>query len=113
MEKLNHKIMFEAFKNCDNAYDGKFYVCVKTTGIYCLPSCKARLPHEKNIRFVSTREEAIKSGFRGCLRCKSELYPDVNPKWLKEIKDHLDKSIDKKFDEKELVYTSHNTTYYT
>ena len=103
MAKLNYDIMFQAFKNCDSSFDGTFYVTVKTTGIYCLPSCKARLPHEKNIGFVSTREEAIESGFRGCLRCKSELYPDVNPKWLKEIKNYLDNAIDKKVDEKELV----------
>ena len=103
MTKLNYDIMFNAFKNCDASFDGKFYVTVKSTGIYCLPSCKARLPHEKNIKFVATRDEAIKSGYRGCLRCKSELYPDVNPEWLKVIKDHLDNAIDKKVDEKELV----------
>jgi AraC family transcriptional regulator of adaptative response/methylated-DNA-[protein]-cysteine methyltransferase len=104
MEKLSYKIMFEAFKNCDSIYDGKFYVAVKSTGIYCLPSCKARLPHEKNIVFKKTREEAIQAGFRGCLRCKSEFFPDVNPKWLKEIKQYLDDALDKKTDEKELVH---------
>jgi methylphosphotriester-DNA--protein-cysteine methyltransferase len=103
MEKLNQKLMFEAFKNCDNSYDGKFYVCVKTTGIYCLPSCKARLPYKKNIHFVETRNEAIQEGFRGCLRCKSEFFPDVKPKWLNIVKDYLDTAIENKIDENDLV----------
>ena len=59
MKKLNEQIMLNAFINCDSSFDGKFYVCVKTTGIYCLPSCKARLPHKKNIVFVKSKEEAI------------------------------------------------------
>lgn len=103
MQKLSYQTMLHAFKECDPHFNGKFYVGVKSTGIYCLPSCKARLPLEKNIVFLKTREEAVTSGFRGCLRCKSEFYPDVNPKWLDKIKDCLDQSVDKKIDEKELV----------
>jgi len=103
MEKLNQKIMLQAFKECNTSYDGRFYVCVKTTGIYCLPSCKARLPHDKNIFFVQTQEEAIKGGFRGCLRCKSEFYPETNPKWLTQVKKLLDKYTSNKLDENDLV----------
>lgn len=103
MANFSYKTMLQAFKNSDQSFDGKFYVAVKSTGIYCLPSCKARLPMEKNIIFMTTRDEAIQSGFRGCLRCKSEFYPNVNPKWLKEIKKHLDNSINKKVTETELV----------
>jgi len=103
MNNLDYQAMLQAFKNSDSSFDGKFYVCVKSTGIYCLPSCRARLPQEKNINFVSTRDEAIQDGFRGCLRCKSELYPDVNPKWINKIKEYLDETIDNKIDENELV----------
>jgi AraC family transcriptional regulator of adaptative response/methylated-DNA-[protein]-cysteine methyltransferase len=103
MEKFDYKTMLKAFKDCDSSYNGKFYVCVKSTGIYCLPSCKARLPHEKNILFVETRQEAVQKGFRGCLRCKSEFYPDINPNWLEKIKDYLDNTIKNKVDENDLV----------
>lgn len=103
MQELSYQTMLQAFKKCDSKYNGKFYVGVKSTRIYCLPSCKARLPLEKNILFLKTREEAIQAGLRGCLRCKSEFYPDVNPKWLVEIKEFLDQSVDKKINEKELV----------
>jgi methylphosphotriester-DNA--protein-cysteine methyltransferase len=53
----------------DPAVDGAFYVAVKTTGIYCRPSCSGR-PLRKNVRFVTTPTEAEAAGFRACKRCK-------------------------------------------
>lgn len=77
--------MIKAFQNNDSSYDGKFYVGVHSTGIYCLPSCKAKLPKLENISFYVSREEAIAAGLRGCKRCKSERYPDVLPRWLHDV----------------------------
>lgn len=48
----------------------KFYYSVKTTGVYCRPSCSARLPRPENVQFYSTCEDAEKAGFRPCKRCK-------------------------------------------
>jgi AraC family transcriptional regulator of adaptative response/methylated-DNA-[protein]-cysteine methyltransferase len=56
----------------DRAADGQFYYSVKTTGIYCRPSCAARPARPENVRFHATREEAEKAGFRPCKRCKPE-----------------------------------------
>jgi len=53
----------------DPAADGKFYYTVKTTGVYCRPSCAARLARPENVGFHPTREEAEKAGFRPCKRC--------------------------------------------
>ncbi|MGH9390119.1 MAG: bifunctional DNA-binding transcriptional regulator/O6-methylguanine-DNA methyltransferase Ada, partial [Vicinamibacteria bacterium] len=50
--------------------DGTFYYSVKTTGVYCRPSCGARLPNPKNVRFYLTRDDAEGAGFRPCKRCK-------------------------------------------
>lgn len=77
--------MVKAMSANDSSYDGKFYVGVHSTGIYCLPSCKAKLPKLKNVRFYSTREEAIAAGLRGCLRCKSKEFPDILPDWLHAV----------------------------
>lgn len=77
--------MVQAMTGNDSAYDGKFYVGVHSTGIYCLPSCKAKKPKLENVVFYSTREEAIAAGLRGCKRCKSEKYPDVLPEWLHAV----------------------------
>lgn len=54
----------------DAAADGQFFYSVKTTGVYCVPSCAARLPKPENVRFHQTREEAEQAGFRPCKRCK-------------------------------------------
>ncbi len=52
--------------------DGSFYYSVRTTGVYCRPSCAARLARLENVHFYATREEAEKAGFRPCKRCKPD-----------------------------------------
>ncbi len=56
----------------DSNADGTFYYSVKTTGVYCRPSCAARLPRRENVRFFSSRAEAEGAGFRPCKRCKPD-----------------------------------------
>ena len=56
----------------DSAADGTFYYSVATTGVYCRPSCAARLARPENVRFHSTREDAERAGFRPCKRCKPD-----------------------------------------
>ena len=53
--------------------DGTFFYSVRTTGVYCRPSCAARLPRPENVRFHPTREDAERAGFRPCKRCKPDL----------------------------------------
>jgi len=55
-------------RNCEA--DGSFYYSVKTTGVYCRPSCAARLPRPENVRFYATCEDAERAGFRPCKRCR-------------------------------------------
>jgi len=56
----------------DRKADGTFYYSVETTGVYCRPSCSARLARPENVRFHSTIQEAEKAGFRPCQRCKPD-----------------------------------------
>ncbi len=56
----------------DRAFDGNFYYSVETTGVYCRPSCAARLAKPENVRFHLTREDAERAGFRPCKRCKPD-----------------------------------------
>ncbi|BDU15089.1 methylated-DNA--[protein]-cysteine S-methyltransferase [Lysobacter auxotrophicus] len=53
----------------DRAFDGRFVYSVKTTGVYCRPSCAARRPLSSNVRFHATCDDAERAGFRACLRC--------------------------------------------
>jgi AraC family transcriptional regulator of adaptative response/methylated-DNA-[protein]-cysteine methyltransferase len=59
----------------DPEADGTFYYAVKTTGVYCRPSCPARLPRPENVRFYSTSGDAERAGFRPCQRCKPNQPP--------------------------------------
>jgi AraC family transcriptional regulator, regulatory protein of adaptative response / methylated-DNA-[protein]-cysteine methyltransferase len=52
--------------------DGSFFYSVRTTGVYCRPSCGSRLPRPENVRFHATREEAEQAGFRPCKRCRPD-----------------------------------------
>jgi len=54
----------------DRGSDGVFWYSVRTTGVYCRPSCPARLARRENVAFHSTREDAEKAGFRPCKRCR-------------------------------------------
>ena len=58
----------------DGRYDGKFYIGVVTTGIYCLPSCPARRPNPQNVRVFATEAEARAAGLRPCKRCSPEKF---------------------------------------
>ena len=54
----------------DKKSDGDFYYSVKTTGVYCRPSCGARLARPENVQFHKTTDDAEKAGFRPCKRCR-------------------------------------------
>lgn len=62
----------------DARYDGRFFTCVKTTGIYCRPICPARPPKLENCIFMPTAAAAQAAGFRPCLRCRPESSPDLD-----------------------------------
>jgi AraC family transcriptional regulator of adaptative response / methylphosphotriester-DNA alkyltransferase methyltransferase len=64
--------MWQAIVQCDAAYDGVFYYGVKTTRIFCRPSCKSKTPRREHVRVFCTVEEARKAGFRPCKRCRPE-----------------------------------------
>jgi AraC family transcriptional regulator of adaptative response/methylated-DNA-[protein]-cysteine methyltransferase len=59
----------------DAAADGEFFYAVKTTGVYCRPSCASRLARPENVQFYATRGQAERAGFRPCKRCKPDQLP--------------------------------------
>ncbi len=67
---LDAQTCWTAVANRDGSQDGKFYFGVITTGVYCRPSCPARRPLRKNVRFYATPEAAERDGLRPCLRCR-------------------------------------------
>lgn len=74
--------MWRAVYESDASYDGIFFYAVRSTGIYCRPSCKSKIPRRENICYFNTAEQAKEAGFRPCKRCRSDLF-DYKP--MKEI----------------------------
>jgi AraC family transcriptional regulator of adaptative response/methylated-DNA-[protein]-cysteine methyltransferase len=72
--------MRRAYLASDPAYRGLFVLGVKTTGIFCHPTCRARKPRPENVVFFRTTAEALAAGFRACKRCRP-LDTDDAPKW--------------------------------
>jgi AraC family transcriptional regulator of adaptative response/methylated-DNA-[protein]-cysteine methyltransferase len=72
VSRLDADTAWAAFMRRDRAWDGSVIVSVKTTGIYCKPSCPARRPKREHVELFTTTEEARAAGYRPCLRCKPD-----------------------------------------
>lgn len=59
----------------DARFDGRFYVAVQTTGIFCRPICPANLPKEENVEYYTDKVQALQAGYRPCLRCRPDSAP--------------------------------------
>lgn len=70
---LSFEEMWEKIIACDRKYDGLFFTAVKTTKIYCRPSCRSRKPKKINVAFFYDINEVEKAGFRACKRCQPEI----------------------------------------
>jgi AraC family transcriptional regulator of adaptative response / DNA-3-methyladenine glycosylase II len=75
--RLDQEACYRAVLTRDARFDGRFFGCVKTTGIYCRPVCPARTPKRENMVFVVSAAAAEEAGFRACLRCRPETAPDM------------------------------------
>lgn len=74
---LEPHICYQALKSRDRRFDGRFYVAVSSTKIYCRPVCPAQLPKSENCSFYQTAAAAEQAGYRPCLRCRPELAPGL------------------------------------
>lgn len=83
--------MYEAVIANDGNYDGLFFYAVKSTGIFCRPSCPSKKPLRENVCFFKNADDAKAAGFRPCKRCRSDL---LSYRPMEEIaglvKKHLD-----------------------
>ena len=78
--ELDRKVCDRARRSRDARFDGRFFIAVTSTGIYCRPICPARAPKDENIRYYATAVAAQAAGFRPCLRCRPEASPGT-PAW--------------------------------
>lgn len=81
---------YDAVARKDISYEGLFYTCVKTTGIFCRPGCTARLPKPQNVEFHNTPQEAIRHGFRPCKVCRPMEEAGKTPDYIASILKELE-----------------------
>ncbi len=80
MVDFNSDSVWRAIEACDPRFDGWIFCGVKTTGIYCRPSCPARTPKRENVCFFASAAAAQSAGFRACKRCRPDATPG-SPEW--------------------------------
>lgn len=87
----SHTEMERAYKRSDASYDGIFFLGVRTTGIFCRPSCTARKPLSSNVEFFASTKEAIFAGYRPCKRCRPMEAIGTPPEWVGTLLSTIEK----------------------
>src|SRR5215510_14843383 len=93
--------MERAYLRSDASYDGVFYLGVRTTGIFCRPSCSARKPKPENVEFFAVPKDALFAGYRPCLRCRP-LDGDAAPPWVTRLLERVERRPDTRIREQDL-----------
>ncbi|MBM7662293.1 AraC family transcriptional regulator of adaptative response / methylphosphotriester-DNA alkyltransferase methyltransferase [Bacillus mesophilus] len=86
---LTFEEMWNKILACDEKYDGLFFTAVKTTKIYCRPSCKSRKPKKVNVEFYFDMNEVENAGFRACKRCQPKVEYSPNIELVRKVTTYL------------------------
>ena len=92
--------MERAFLASDASYNGLFFTAVRTTGIFCLPSCPAKKPHLANVEFFGTVKDALFAGYRPCKRCRPT--DGSAPDWVRGLVERIEANPAERIQESEL-----------
>ena len=94
--------MYQALLDKDSQYEGVFFAGVKTTGIFCRPTCHARKPKKENVEFFSDAKAALANGYRACKVCSPMKVAGEEPEWIKSLFKEINKEPSKKWRDYEL-----------
>ncbi|ROI13810.1 bifunctional transcriptional activator/DNA repair enzyme AdaA [Epilithonimonas hominis] len=100
---LSFDQMYQASYEKNSDFEGVFWMGVKTTGIFCRPTCTARKPKPENVEFFDNTKDAIKKGYRPCKVCKPLENPDETPPEIQKLMDELSVNPETKFKDIDLV----------
>ncbi|MFQ5511081.1 MAG: bifunctional transcriptional activator/DNA repair enzyme AdaA [Candidatus Krumholzibacteriia bacterium] len=94
--------MYGAIVARNRAYDGVFFTAVRTTGIFCRPTCPAKKPRPENVEFYASVREALAAGYRPCKRCRP-MRPDGSvPEWLEGLLEKVDRDPSRRWKDADL-----------
>jgi AraC family transcriptional regulator of adaptative response/methylated-DNA-[protein]-cysteine methyltransferase len=84
--------LYLALQQRDSTFEGIFVVGVKTTGVFCRPTCRARMPKRENVEFFGSAREALAHGYRPCKICTPLEYKGAPPAWLRPLLEEINES---------------------
>jgi AraC family transcriptional regulator of adaptative response/methylated-DNA-[protein]-cysteine methyltransferase len=98
-----NETMYRALVNRDASFEGIFFVGVRTTGIFCRPTCSAKKPARENVDFFATPSEALHGGYRPCLRCQPMDPNKQPPKLIERLRAEVERAPGGRLTDKELA----------
>jgi AraC family transcriptional regulator of adaptative response/methylated-DNA-[protein]-cysteine methyltransferase len=98
-----NEMMYRALVTRDSTFEGIFFVGVRTTGIFCRPTCSAKKPARENVDFFATSTEALESGYRPCLRCHPTDPNQRPPKLIERLRTEVERAPGGRLTDKELA----------
>ncbi|WP_205514613.1 bifunctional transcriptional activator/DNA repair enzyme AdaA [Longitalea arenae] len=101
--QLTGDIMYQALLEKDTKFEGVFFTAVKTTGIFCRPSCTARKPKRENVEFFFSSKEALQKGYRPCKTCRPLERLNQTPELIKQLLEDLNNDPSLKIKDYDLV----------
>lgn len=101
--KLTDDVMYTALVEKDPTFEGLFFAGIKTTGIFCRPTCTARKPKAENVEYFSSAHEAILKGYRPCKICKPQRLPNQTPDYIEALLTEMETFPDRKIKDWDLV----------
>ena len=101
--ELTEEIMYKALIDKDSSYEGSFIAGVKTTGIFCRPTCTAKKPKMENVQFFGTTLEAIQHGYRPCKVCSPLEKAGETPEYIRKIIEEISNGERKGFTDIDLI----------
>ncbi|AFJ64314.1 Methylphosphotriester-DNA alkyltransferase [Bacillus velezensis YAU B9601-Y2] len=96
----------------DASYDGVFYYAVKTTGIFCRPSCKSRVPNKENVLVFDTADAALERHFRPCKRCRPNGLRLPDEEWIAQIIEYIERHYHESLTLSVLAEMCHGSPYH-
>jgi AraC family transcriptional regulator of adaptative response/methylated-DNA-[protein]-cysteine methyltransferase len=94
--------MYQALLRKDSNFEGVFFTAVKTTGIFCRPTCTARKPKTEHVEFFATAQECLTRGYRPCKRCRPLELPQLTPVDIQALLSELQQNPEQKIKNAEL-----------
>jgi len=103
---------WKAISENDATFDDQFFYGVRTTRIFCRPSCRSRVPNKENVRIFKNAYAALAQGFRPCKRCRPDGLNLPADEWIEQIADWIDEHFAESINLERLADISHGSPYH-